>query len=353
MTYEMFEHVNLGKLEPLLEDPHITEIMINGTRGVYIVKHGELIKTDITFEFEDHVERIIKVILSAIGQEIDERTPMIDTRLPDGSRVNAVIRPTAVSGPSLTLRRFPSHQFTWDELIGFGSVDENIVEFLQSCVAARRNIIVAGGTSSGKTTIFNAISELIPANERIITAEKMVQLRIRHEHVVALETRQPDFDGKGEITMQDLIRNAQGMRPDRILTSDVSGSEAWDMLEVMTNGYDGSMFTMHATSIHDVLERLEMMCTMATSLPLVPIRAKIAQAVDIIVLQMRGSDGTRKIVNIAEVVGLKNNVIETQDIFRFEATGERDGRVVGEFKRTGYRPTFADRLDLPGDFFEA
>lgn len=352
MTYEMFEHVNLGKLEPLLEDPDITEIMINGTQGVYVVKHGELVKTDITFEFEDHVERIIKVILSAIGQEIDERTPMIDTRLPDGSRVNAVIRPTAVTGPSLTLRRFSTHQFTWDDLVGFGSVSEDIVKFLRACVEARRNIIVAGGTSSGKTTIFNAVSELIPPNERIVTAEKTVQLRIRHDHVVALETRQPDIDGKGEITMQDLIQNAQGMRPDRILTSDVSGSEAWDMLDVMTNGYDGSMFTMHATSVHDVLDRLEMMCTMATSLPLVPIRARIAQAIDLIVLQMRGPDGTRKVVNIAEVVGLKNNVIETQDIFRFEATGERDGRITGEFKCTGYKPTFAEHLDLPGDFFE-
>ena len=353
MSNKDFENVDLSMLEPLLEDPNITEIMVNGTEAVYVEKAGKLIKTDVRFETEDEVLNVIQAIVGAIGREINERTPIVDARLPDGSRVNAVIRPVALVGPTLTLRKMAyGRHLTWENVLEYGSLDERVFAFLQACVRAKRNIVVSGGTASGKTTILNLLSELIPDDERIVTAEVMAELMLRHPHVVGMETRPADGDGKGEVTITELIVNAQRMRPNRIISGEVQGGEAWDMLKVMTMGYDGSMFTIHATNTQDAIERLEMMCTQASNLPLLQIRATIAQGIDIITQQNLLDPAGRRIVTIAEVLGLRNNVIETQDIFRFVPTGVADGKVVGEFRLTGYVPTFADQLRLGEGYFE-
>lgn len=353
MTDSDFAGIDLQPIDPLLADPDVTEVMVNGMNGVYIEKNGQTIKTDVQFDNEAQIVNLIQRIVTPLGRTIDERSPIVDARLPDGSRVNAVIRPIALDGPALTLRKFSHMNLTWEQLIGFGSVNEKLVEFLRACVRARLNMVIAGGTNAGKTTIMNALSEFIPADERIVTAEVTAELFLRHGHVVAMETRPPDGDGLGEITITDLIVNAQRMRPDRIISGEVRGGEAWDMLQAMTLGYDGSMFTIHANNVRDVLERLETMSTATTSLPLLQIRAKIAQGVNLIVQQLLLQGGGRKIVTVTEVIGMKNNVIELQDIGRFEPTGKADGRIIGEFRLTGETPTFADRLELPDGFFEA
>ncbi len=345
------EGINLDPIEALLADPEVTEIMVNGLHGVYVEKRGQMILTDIHFANERQIEDLIQRIVRPMGRAIDESHPIVDARLPDGSRINAVVRPIAVTGPTLTLRKFKSMDLSWDQLIGYGSVNEKAVEFLRASVAARTNMVVAGGTNSGKTTILNALSEFIPANERIITAEVTAELALRHNHVIVLEARPPDHEGKGEITMTDLVVNAQRMRADRIISGEVRSGEAWDMLQVMTEGFDGSMFTIHANNARDVLERLETLSTAATHLPLLQIRAKIAQGVQLISQSLHLHDGSRKLVALTEVVGLNNNVIELQDIFRYEQIGEQDGHILGELRLTGVVPSFADRLDLPADFF--
>lgn len=341
---------DLGPLEQLLEDPDITEIMVNGTNAIYIEKHGKLIKTDLNFESEEAVVRTIKSIVEPLGRWISEEAPIVDARLSDGSRVNAVIRPIALTGPTLTLRKTIKKPLSWDDLLRFGSVSERVIQFLRACIRAKQNMVISGGTSSGKTTIFNALSEFIPDNERIVTAEVAAELQLRHNHIVVLETRPPNPDGKGEITMSDLITNAQRMRPDRIISGEVRGSEAWDMLQAMTLGYDGSMFTIHATSPQDALERIEMMSTAASNLPLLQIRSKIATGINIITQQDRLSDGSRKVTHITEVIGMKNNLIETRDIFEYVQTGTQDGKYLGETRLLA-KPSFADRLGLPSDFW--
>lgn len=343
---------DLGPLEPLLADPGITEIMVNGMNGVYVIKEGRLARTDVQFESEDHILTVIRTITDPLGLVLDAHSPIVEARLSDGSRFNAVIAPIALNGPLLTIRKFRQFGLRWDQIVEYGSVDQRQVDFLRACVQARLGMVIGGGTASGKTTVMNALSEFIPDDERVVTAEVTAELQLRNVHVVSMEARPPDVDGRGAVTMADLVLNAQRMRPDRIITGEVQGSEAWDMLKVMTLGYDGSMFTIHADSTHDALERLEMMCTVATNLPLLQIRARLAKAIDVITMQLLLKDGRRKLVTISEVVGLQNNVIETQDIFRFEQMGEQDGRIQGEFRLTGYRPTFASRLDLPEDFFD-
>jgi pilus assembly protein CpaF len=347
------EGVDLEPIKPLLADPDVTEVMVNGMYGVYIEKHGHIIKTDVQFEDEDQIEDLIRHIVTPMGRVIDESNPMVDARLPDGSRVNAVLRPVALTGPTLTLRKFKQMDLSWEQLIGFGSVNQKVVDFLRACVRARLNMVMAGGTNAGKTTIMNALSEFIPEDERIVTAETTAELALRHGHVIVLETCPPDRDGKGEITMADLIVNAQRMRADRIISGEVRGGEAWDMLQAMTLGYDGSMFTIHANNARDVLERLETMSTAATNLPLLQIRAKIAQAVELIIQQLRLHDGTRKIVTVTEIVDFKDGQIELRDIFRYETSGEKDGHIIGKALLTGEIPTFADRLDLPDGFFDS
>lgn len=352
MSTNDFEHVDLGPLETLLQDPDIMEIMINGMDSVYIEKHGKLQLAGVQFKSEAHILHIIKLILSTVGREISPRNPILDLRLPDGSRVHAAIPPVAVNGPVLTIRKFPSNPFESADLIGFGSYTEKIEQFLQAVVEARLNIIVSGGTSSGKTTVFNIIAGFIPHDERIVTAETMTQLRLRHPHVVSLESIPPDADGVGGIDTAALIRSAYRMRPDRILTSDVTSGEAWEMLQAMSQGYDGSMFAMHANNVQDALERIEMMATAATNLPLLQIRSRIAQSVHLILQQNRLADGKRKIVTIAEVRGMRDNMVDTHDLMRYEVhdTDEND-KIVGDFVWTEQRPQYANLLNLPEDFF--
>ncbi|MCA9913766.1 MAG: CpaF family protein [Anaerolineae bacterium] len=351
MTKDAFDSIDFGLLEPLLADSDVMEIMVNSTEGVFVERRGKIEDAGVRFKDEEEIVTIAQQIARAVGREWDDRLPMIDVRLPDGSRMNIVLRPVAINGPLLTLRKMSHMDLTWKQLVQFGSVSPEIVTFLQAVVRGRCNLVMAGGTGSGKTTIINALSEFIPHDERVVTVEQLASLQLRHPHVIGLETRPADADCRGEVTLHDLVVNAQKMRPDRIISSDVRGVEAWQLLHVMSEGYDGSMFTIHATSVSDVLERLEMLSTAATNLPLLQIRTRIAQGIDVIAQQLRLRDGSRKIVAISEVVGLKNNVIETQDIFRFEVTGEKDGRIQGQFRKTGYVPSFANLLDLPQEFY--
>lgn len=354
MSTNDFEHVDLGPLETLLQDPEIMEIMINGMDSVYIEKQGKLQLVDVEFKSEDHILHIIKLILGAVGREISPRNPIVDVRLPDGSRVHAAIPPVAVNGSALTIRKFPANPFASEDLLRFGSYSEKIQQFLQAAVQARLNMVIAGGTSSGKTTVFNIVAGFIPHNERIVTAETLVQLQVRHPHVVSLESQPPDADGYGGVDIATLIRSAYRMRPNRILTNDVAGAEVWEMIQVMSQGYDGSMFGMHANNIQDALERVEMMATAATNLPLLQIRSRIGQSIHLILQQNRLSDGTRKIVTIAEVRGLRDNLVETRDLMRYEIQDTAEnGKLIGEFVWTGHRPQFAERLNLPDDFFDA
>lgn len=351
------ENVDLGSLEALLSDPEITEIMINGTNAVFIEKRGKLSKTDVTFESDDAVVDIIRRIFSMVNREIDpQKTPVIDARLADGTRINAVFPPVSATGSILTIRKYTQHEFTWDDLIGFGSVNQKLVDFLRACIVAKRNMIVAGGTASGKTTIINALTEFIPRDERIATVEPMIELQVRHPHLIMLEAQ---YEGRGsteKITVADLIKNVSNMRVDRILTSEVTHDGAWEMLQAMNSGHDGSMFTMHATSPLDALERLEMIIAMGgASLPLLQIRQQIASALGIIVQQLRLPNRSRKIVAVAEVTGIRNGAIDIHNIFEYvpDESDEKGGKTV----TTGYKPTFLKHLEyagvgLPDDFFD-
>jgi len=343
------EILGYGPIEPLLRDDTITEIMVNGPKQVYIERGGKLYKTDVTFESDDHVMRIIDRIVSPIGRRVDESTPYVDARLPDGSRVNIIIPPISLIGPVITIRKFSRDPFTVDDLIRFGTMTPEIAKFLEACVKARLNIIVSGGTGSGKTTTLNVLSSFIPEDERIITIENAAELQLHQEHVVTLESRPPNIEGKGEITIRDLVINALRMRPERIIVGECRGGEALDMLQAMNTGHDGSLTTLHSNSPRDTLSRLETMVLMAgMELPVRAIREQIASAVDLIVHQERLRDGTRKIVSITEVQGMEGDVIVLQDIFVFEKTGIRDGKVIGEFKATGVRPKFIEKFEAMG-----
>ncbi|MDW8060640.1 MAG: CpaF family protein [Thermomicrobium sp.] len=341
------EILGYGPIEPLLKDDTITEIMVNGPKQVWVERNGKLEKTSIQFDDDEHVMRIIDRIVSPLGRRIDESSPMVDARLPDGSRINAVIPPISLVGPCLTIRKFSRDPLTVDDLIRFGTMTPEIAQFLEACVQARLNIVVSGGTGSGKTTLLNVLSSFIPGDERIVTIENAAELQLRQEHVVTLESRPPNIEGRGEVTIRDLVINALRMRPDRIVVGECRGGEALDMLQAMNTGHDGSMTTVHSNSPRDTLHRLETMVLMAgMDLPVRAIREQIASALDLIVHMARLKDGSRKIVAITEVQGMEGDVIVLQDIFVFEQTGYENGKVLGRIKPTGVRPKFVEKFEV-------
>ncbi|NLH46323.1 MAG: CpaF family protein [Acholeplasmataceae bacterium] len=340
------EVIGYGPIEPLLKDDTITEIMVNNASQVYIERKGKLELTDVTFRDDAHVMHIIEKIIAPIGRRIDESSPMVDARLPDGSRVNAIIPPLALKGPALTIRKFAKEPYQVDDLIGFGTWTPEIANFLRACVEGKLNIIVSGGTGSGKTTTLNILSSFIPSTERIVTIEDAAELQMRQEHVVTLESRPANIEGKGQITMRDLVKNSLRMRPDRIIVGEVRGGEALDMLQAMNTGHDGSLTTGHANSPRDMLSRLETMVLMAgMNLPDKAIREQIAAAINLIVHEARFPDGTRKITALTEIQGMEGDIITLQDIFVYEQKGkDENGKVIGRFKPTGIRPKFMDKL---------
>jgi pilus assembly protein CpaF len=343
------EILGLGPLEPLLRDETITEVMVNGPQQVYIEREGRLEMTNVTFQNDEHVMKIIQRIIAPIGRRIDESSPMVDARLADGSRVNAIIPPLSLVGPVLTIRKFAATPFTVEDLIRFGTATTEMFEFLEACVKARLNVFVSGGTGSGKTTMLNILSSFIPDDERIVTIEDAAELQLRQEHVVTLEARPSNIEGKGAIPIRELVRNALRMRPDRIVVGECRSAEALDMLQAMNTGHDGSMSTGHANSPRDMLARLETMVLMAgMDLPLRAIREQIASAVDLIVHQNRLKDGSRKIVAITEVQGMEGDVIVMQDIFVFEQTGISEGKIEGRLRPTGIRPKFVEKFEAAG-----
>jgi pilus assembly protein CpaF len=349
-----------GPIDPLLNDPEVTEVMVNGPYDVYVERNGKIYKTDIRFVDQVHLRRIIDKIVGQVGRRIDESTPMVDARLPDGSRVNAVIHPLAIGGPFLTIRKFSVDPYTEADLVKFGTMTQRVADFLRACVVGRLNIIISGGTGSGKTTTLNVLSGYIPGDERIVTVEDAAELQLHQEHVLSLEARPANIEGKGEITIRDLVRNTLRMRPDRIVVGEVRGGEALDMLQAMNTGHDGSITTLHSNSPRDTLSRLETMVLMAGyDLPVRAIREQIASAVDLIVHVSRLRDGTRRITHITEVEGMEGDVITLQDLFLFDYGEGVDehGRFKGRLKATGIRPTFSERLadlgiKLPPDLFE-
>jgi pilus assembly protein CpaF len=339
------ELLGFGPLESLLEDPDITEIMTVGHEKVYIEKKGKITEAPIHFESEEHLRRIIDRIVAPLGRRIDEASPLVDARLPDGSRVNAVIPPIAIDGSALTIRKFSRVPLTVQDIINFGTTTIEQMEFLRACVIAGFNIVVSGGTGSGKTTLLNILSGFIPADERIVTIENAAELQLRQEHVVRLESRPPNIEGKGEITIRDLVINSLRMRPDRIVVGEVRGGEALDLVQAMNTGHDGSMGTAHSNSPRDTIARLETMCLMAgMDLPIRAIREQIASAVHLIVHQDRMRDGTRKITRVSEVQGMEGDVVTMSDIFIFEQTGMDGDRIVGRIRPTGLRPKNMDRI---------
>jgi len=343
------EILGLGPLQTLIEDDTITEIMVNGPKNIYIERKGKIHRVPITFENNEHVMRIIDRIVAPLGRRIDESSPYVDARLQDGSRVNAVIPPISLVGPVLTIRKFSRNPISVEQLIQFGSISQESVQFLKACVEARLNIIISGGTGSGKTTLLNVLSSFIPSDERILTIENAAELQLRQEHVVTLESRPPNIEGRGEITIRDLVINALRMRPERIIVGECRGGETLDMLQAMNTGHDGSMTTAHANSPRDAISRIETMCLMAgMDLPIRAIREQISSAVDVICQQERMRDGTRKVTSITEVSGMEGDVITMTDIFIFEQTGVENGQVVGRLRPTGLRPKFMDKIDASG-----
>jgi pilus assembly protein CpaF len=343
------EILGLGPLQPLLEDDTITEVMVNGSKNIYIERKGKIHRVPVTFENNDHVMRIIDRIVAPLGRRIDESSPYVDARLPDGSRVNAVIPPISLVGPVLTIRKFSRNPITVEQLIQFGSVTQEGIQFLKACVEARLNVVISGGTGSGKTTLLNVLSGFIPADERIVTIENAAELQLRQEHVVTLESRPPNIESRGEITIRDLVVNSLRMRPDRIIVGEIRDEAALDMLQAMNTGHDGSMTTLHSNSPRDTLARLETMTLMAgMDLPSRAIREQVASAIDVICHQERMRDGTRKITNITEISGMEGEVITMTDIFVFEQTGIENGQIQGRLRPTGLRPKFMDKLEAAG-----
>jgi pilus assembly protein CpaF len=343
------EILGFGPLQPLLEDESITEIMVNGPKNIYVERKGKIVRVPVTFEGNDHVMRIIDRIVAPLGRRIDEASPFVDARLPDGSRVNAVIPPISLVGPVLTIRKFAKTPITIDQLVQFGTVTPEAVEFLKACVMARLNVVISGGTGSGKTTLLNVLSSFIPTDERILTVENAAELQLRQEHVVTLESRPANIEGRGEITIRQLVVNALRMRPDRIIVGEIRDEAALDMLQAMNTGHDGSMTTAHSNSPRDTLSRLETMTLMAgMDLPIRAIREQITSAIDLVCHQERMRDGTRKITNITEVSGMEGDVITTTDIFIFEQTGMENGKIIGRLRPTGLRPKFMDKIESSG-----
>jgi len=343
------EILGLGPLEPFLADPTITEIMVNGAKSIYVERDGKVQHENIVFESDEHLMRIIEKIVAPLGRRIDESSPYVDARLPDGSRVNAVIPPISLIGPVLTIRKFFKIPLTIERLIEFGSVTAESVELLKACVLAKLNLLISGGTGTGKTTLLNVLSGFIPNDERIITIENAAELQLRQEHVVTLESRPPNIEGRGEITIRDLVVNCLRMRPDRIVVGECRGPEAFDMLQAMNTGHEGSMSTVHANSTRDALSRLENMVLMAgMDLPHRAIREQIAGALNVIVQLQRMRDGSRKVVAVTEVQGMEGDIITMSDIFKFEVAGYEEGRVIGALRPTGLRPKFMERIEQAG-----
>lgn len=336
-----------GPIDRFLKDPDVTEVMVNGPERVYLEKRGRLELSPVTFVDESHLRRIIDKIVSLVGRRIDESTPMVDARLLDGSRVNAVIHPLAIGGPFLTIRKFAADPFTVDDLIGFGSLSPQTAKFLQACVVGRLNVIVSGGTGTGKTTMLNVLSSFIPEQERIVTVEDAKELQLKQDHVLALEARPPNIEGRGEVGIRELVRNCLRMRPDRIVVGECRGGEALDMLQAMNTGHDGSITTVHSNSPRDTLARLETLTLMSGfDLPVRAIREQMASALDLIVHITRLRDGTRRVTHVSEVQGMEGDVITLQDVFLFDyGMGvDEDGRFKGHLKATGIRPKFAEKL---------
>jgi len=343
------EILGFGPLEPLLNDEEVTEIMVNGPHLVYVEKGGKVLETDVRFVDDDHVQRIINRIIEPLGRRIDREWPMVDARLPDGSRVNAIIPPCAIDGPSITIRKFAKTPFQVEDLIRFGTLTPAMAGFLEACVVSKLNIVVSGGTGSGKTTLLNVLSGFIPEGERIVTIEDAAELQLHQRHVVRLETKHPSSDGGRPVTIRDLVVNALRMRPERIIVGECRAGEALDMLQAMNTGHDGSLTTIHANNPRDAIARLETLVLMAgMDLPLPVVRRQIASAIDLIVQQARLRDGSRKITSITEVQGTDGEVVTLQDIFRFVEEGEREGKVIGHFEPTGVRPKFEPRLRVHG-----
>jgi pilus assembly protein CpaF len=340
-----------GPIDRFLKDEDITEVMVNGPESIFVERHGKLSKTPVSFVDETHLRRIIDKIVGQIGRRIDEATPMVDARLPDGSRVNAVIHPLAIGGPFLTIRKFSKDPFTVNDLIGFGTLSPQTARFLEACVVGRLNVIVSGGTGTGKTTTLNVLSSFIPDDERIVTVEDAKELQLHQEHELPMEARPPNIEGRGEVTIRDLVRNSLRMRPDRIVVGECRGGEALDMLQAMNTGHDGSITTIHSNSPRDTLSRIETMTLMAGfDLPVRAIREQMASALDLIVHLTRLRDGTRRITHVTEVQGMEGDVITLQDIFLFDfGMGvDDDGRFAGHLKSTGIRPKFAEKLQDVG-----
>jgi pilus assembly protein CpaF len=339
-----------GPIQPLIDDPEVTEIMVNGPSRVYVERGGKLEGTEISFPDDEAVMRLIEQIILPLGRRVDANNPTVDARLPDGSRVNAVIPPVAIDGPGLTIRRFPRERMQVENLIQFGSLSTNMAEFLRACVMSRLNILVSGGTGSGKTTLLNILSAFIPERERIVTIEDAAELQLHQENIFRLEMKPPDIDGKGEISIRHLVRNALRMRPDRIIVGEVRGGEALDMLQAMNTGHDGSLTTLHANTPRDAVSRLETLVLLAGfNLPLRVVRQQIASAVDLIVQQSRLRDGSRKVTSITEVVGMEGDTVVLTEIFKFKENGvDESGHVSGEFNPTGMRPMFESRLKDAG-----
>ncbi len=343
------EILGLGPLQTLLEDETITEVMVNGAKNIYIERKGKIHRVPVTFESNDHVMRIIDRIVAPLGRRIDESSPYVDARLADGSRVNAVIPPISLIGPTLTIRKFSKVPITLEQLVTFGTITPESLQFLKACVEARMNIVISGGTGSGKTTLLNILSSFIPSDERILTIENAAELQLRQEHVVTLESRPPNIEGRGEITIRNLVVNALRMRPDRIIVGEIRDDAALDMLQAMNTGHDGSMTTLHSNSPRDTLARLETMTMMAgMELPVRAIREQVSSAIDLIVHQERMRDGSRKVTYVTEVSGMEGDVITTTDLFIFEQTGLENGKVLGHMRPTGLRPKFMEKIEAAG-----
>ena len=342
--------LGFGPLQSLLDDPEVSEIMVNGPKKVFVEKEGQLTKSNVTFDDDDHVLRIIDRIILPLGRRVDAESPTVDARLPDGSRVNAVVRPVAIDGPSITIRKFRKDKLTVDDLIKYGSLSGQISHFLQACVKARFNIVISGGTGSGKTTLLNVMSGFIPENERIITIEDAAELQLQQEHVMRMETKTSNADGSGAVGIRELVRNSLRMRPDRIVVGEVRGGEALDMLQAMNTGHDGSLTTVHSNSPRDALSRLETLVLMAgMELPLKVVRQQISSAVDLIVQQTRLKDGQRMVTAVTEVAGMEGDIVVLTDLFKFTQTGvTEDGKILGELRPTGIRPNFTPRLEAAG-----
>ncbi len=343
------EILGYGPIEPLLRDDSVTEIMVNGPQQIYVEQNGRLYMTDTKFRDDDHVMHIIERIISPLGRRCDEASPYVDARLPDGSRVNTGHSTISLVGPVLTIRKFSKKPLEPADLVRLGTMTQGMVDFLQACVQVKLNVVVSGGTGSGKTTLLNVLSSFVPDGERIITIEDAAELQLQQAHVLRLESRPPNIEGKGRISIRDLVANALRMRPDRIIVGECRRDEALDMLQAMNTGHEGSMTTLHSNSPRDTLRRLETLVTMGElQIPMRAIREQISSAIHLIVHQERMSDGSRKVTSITEVLGMEGEVINTQQLFAFEQTGMENGRVLGRLRGTGVRPTFADRFELAG-----